>query len=268
MPRSCARSSRASWSRSTSAGLRSHTFAAAEPKGCLFEYVYLARPDTAIAGRSVQAARVEVGRRLAAEHPADADLVIPVPESSTPSRDRVRAGQRHPLWPGTGQELLRRPDVHPAEPDHQGTRYPAEVQPAARGHRRQAAGCGRRLDRPRQHAARHREHAARGRGGRGARPDFQPAGRLAVLLRHRLRQPGGADGRELTDRGDQANRSVPTRSASSPWTALIEATTVRPTGCAVRVSTASTRSRWPRTRGASTCWRPSARGCRGRLDRR
>jgi len=66
-------------------GVRSHTFAAAQPKGCVFEYVYLARPDTAIAGRSVQAARVEVGKRLAAEHPADADLVIPVPESSTPA---------------------------------------------------------------------------------------------------------------------------------------------------------------------------------------
>ncbi len=66
-------------------GVRSHTFAPAAPKGCLFEYVYLARPDTAIAGRSVQAARVEVGRRLAAEYPADADLVIPVPESSTPA---------------------------------------------------------------------------------------------------------------------------------------------------------------------------------------
>jgi amidophosphoribosyltransferase len=66
-------------------GVRSHTFAPAAPKGCLFEYVYLARPDTTITGRSVQAARVEVGRRLAAEHPADADLVIPVPESSTPA---------------------------------------------------------------------------------------------------------------------------------------------------------------------------------------
>jgi amidophosphoribosyltransferase len=66
-------------------GVRSHTFATAQPRGCLFEYVYLARPDTAIAGRGVQAARVEVGRRLAVEHPADADLVIPVPESSTPA---------------------------------------------------------------------------------------------------------------------------------------------------------------------------------------
>jgi amidophosphoribosyltransferase len=62
-------------------GLRSHRFAEATPKGCLFEYVYLARPDTSIAGRSVQSTRVEIGRRLAREHPAEADLVIPVPES-------------------------------------------------------------------------------------------------------------------------------------------------------------------------------------------
>jgi amidophosphoribosyltransferase len=66
-------------------GLRSERFAAPQPKGCLFEYVYLARPDTTIAGRNVQAARVEVGRRLAREHPAEADLVIPVPESGTPA---------------------------------------------------------------------------------------------------------------------------------------------------------------------------------------
>ena len=62
-------------------GLRSHHFATADPKGCLFEYVYLARPDTTIAGRGVQATRVEIGRQLAREYPVEADLVIPVPES-------------------------------------------------------------------------------------------------------------------------------------------------------------------------------------------
>jgi len=62
-------------------GLRAHCFAKPEPKGCLFEYVYLARPDTTISDRSVQAARTDIGRRLAREHPVVADLVIPVPES-------------------------------------------------------------------------------------------------------------------------------------------------------------------------------------------
>jgi len=67
------------------AGLSTTRFAQAEPKGCLFEYVYLARPDTVIAGRRVHAARVEIGRTLALEAPIDADLVIPTPESGTPS---------------------------------------------------------------------------------------------------------------------------------------------------------------------------------------
>ncbi|TDC55384.1 amidophosphoribosyltransferase [Actinomadura sp. KC345] len=66
-------------------GVRSERFAEARPKGCLFEYVYLARPDTTIAGRSVQATRVEVGRRLAREHPVEGDMVIPTPESGTPA---------------------------------------------------------------------------------------------------------------------------------------------------------------------------------------
>ncbi len=67
------------------AGVTSRRFAPADPKGCLFEYVYLARPDTTIAGRSVHATRLQIGRTLAREHPADADLVIPVPESGTPA---------------------------------------------------------------------------------------------------------------------------------------------------------------------------------------
>jgi amidophosphoribosyltransferase len=66
-------------------GLRSVRFAEADPKGCLFEYVYLARPDTLIANRRVHTVRVEIGRTLALECPADADLVIPTPESGIPA---------------------------------------------------------------------------------------------------------------------------------------------------------------------------------------
>lgn len=66
-------------------GLRSHRFAEAQPKGCVFEYVYLARPDATIASRSVHQARVEMGRQLAREFPVEADLVMPVPESGTPA---------------------------------------------------------------------------------------------------------------------------------------------------------------------------------------
>lgn len=66
-------------------GLETRTFAAPQPKGCVFEYVYLARPDTRIAGREVYDARVEMGRSLARRHAVEADLVMPVPESGIPS---------------------------------------------------------------------------------------------------------------------------------------------------------------------------------------
>ena len=48
---------------------------------CIFEYVYFARPDSTVGGRSVYAVRKEMGRQLAREHPVRADLVIPVPDS-------------------------------------------------------------------------------------------------------------------------------------------------------------------------------------------
>ena len=66
-------------------GLHSEQVVEPRPKGCVFEYVYLARPDTRIAGRSVNESRAEMGRQLAREHPVEADLVIPTPESGTPA---------------------------------------------------------------------------------------------------------------------------------------------------------------------------------------
>lgn len=50
---------------------------------CIFEHVYFARPDSDIFGQSVHAVRLQLGHRLAEEHPVDADLVIPVPDSGS-----------------------------------------------------------------------------------------------------------------------------------------------------------------------------------------
>lgn len=50
---------------------------------CVFEYIYFARPDTVLRGRNVHQARRRMGRILAREHPAEADLVIAVPDSGT-----------------------------------------------------------------------------------------------------------------------------------------------------------------------------------------
>ncbi len=66
-------------------GVRSTMFATPEPKNCLFEYVYLARPDSIFNGHSINSVRVAVGRKLAIEAPVEADIVIPVPESGTPA---------------------------------------------------------------------------------------------------------------------------------------------------------------------------------------
>jgi amidophosphoribosyltransferase len=52
---------------------------------CIFEFFYLARPDTRLAGVEVHGARVRMGARLAAEAPVDADLVLPIPDSGTPA---------------------------------------------------------------------------------------------------------------------------------------------------------------------------------------
>jgi len=64
------------------AGMRSlRPFAAAGPRHCLFEWVYFARPDSNLEGRSVYRARERMGRRLAVEHGVPADVVIAVPDS-------------------------------------------------------------------------------------------------------------------------------------------------------------------------------------------
>jgi len=81
-------------------GVRSQRWAVAEPKGCLFEYVYLARPDTLIAGQGIHATRVAIGVRLAKEAPVEADLVIPVPESGTPAAIGYAKGSGIPFGIG------------------------------------------------------------------------------------------------------------------------------------------------------------------------
>ena len=60
-------------------------FAPAKPRFCIFEYVYFARPDSIVEGRGVYEVRKRIGAELAREEPADADLVVPVPDSGVPA---------------------------------------------------------------------------------------------------------------------------------------------------------------------------------------
>jgi amidophosphoribosyltransferase len=63
-------------------GTRSlHPFAPAKKAHCIFEHVYFSRPDSYVFGQSVNEVRTELGRRLAAEQPVPADVVVPIPDS-------------------------------------------------------------------------------------------------------------------------------------------------------------------------------------------
>ncbi len=62
-----------------------HPFPATPRTSCVFEYIYFARPDSRVYGRNVYQVRKELGRQLAREQPAEADLVIPVPDSGVPA---------------------------------------------------------------------------------------------------------------------------------------------------------------------------------------
>ena len=60
-------------------------FGPKEPRFCIFEYVYFARPDSYVQGENVYAVRKRIGEELARESPVSADMVVPVPDSGTPA---------------------------------------------------------------------------------------------------------------------------------------------------------------------------------------
>ena len=72
--------------RISAAGVESfNPFSPAPTTRCIFEYIYFARPDSRVFGRSVYEVRKQLGRRLAQEQPVEADMVIPVPDSGVPA---------------------------------------------------------------------------------------------------------------------------------------------------------------------------------------
>jgi amidophosphoribosyltransferase len=70
-----------------SSGFHSHELARAKQKLDIFEYVYFARPDSMLLGKSVNEVRWNLGIQLAKEHPVKADIVIPIPDSAIPAAE-------------------------------------------------------------------------------------------------------------------------------------------------------------------------------------
>ena len=70
----------------TDEGVQSYRAFPERPESpCLFEYVYFARPDSIVQGRSVYQVRRRMGHQLARENPADVDVIVPVPDSGVPA---------------------------------------------------------------------------------------------------------------------------------------------------------------------------------------
>jgi len=85
---------------------------------CVFEHVYFADPTATCSGRSVNEVRTELGRLLAREQPADADVVVPVPDSGVCAAVGFSAASSIPLRMGLIRNSLRRAHLHRAATVH------------------------------------------------------------------------------------------------------------------------------------------------------
>lgn len=156
---------------------------------CIFEFVYLARPDSVLDGISVYQARLNLGEALAKRvvstvPPNEIDVIIPIPESSRPSATR-RAPARHPVSRGLRQEPLRGPHLH-----HAGAGRAQEVgAPEAQCDRQRIQGpqraAGGRLHRARHDLARDRADGPRRRRAQGVSRQRRAAGALPQRVRYR-----------------------------------------------------------------------------------
>ncbi len=176
-----------------------------------------------MAGTVLQVARARMGEILWREAPVEADLVIPVPDSGNAAARGLARAAGLPQDDGfiknryvartfiqPGQELRRH---GPA----------AEVQPAARGGRGQAADRRRRLDRARQHHPPDRADAARRRRRRGPPADLRAADQAPLPLRDRHVHARGDDRPRPHRRGGRAPSSAPTRCTTSRSEGVYEA---------------------------------------------
>lgn len=151
---------------------------------CAMEYIYFARPDSDIEGCNVHAYRKESGRLLFREAPAEADIVVGVPDSSLSAAMGYAEASGLPYEMGLiKNKYIGRTFIQPTQELREGGAD--ETLGRAFDRAGQARGAGRRLDRAGHHLAADRGDAQGGRRPGGARAHRQPSDDRPVLLRRR-----------------------------------------------------------------------------------
>ena len=152
---------------------------------CVFEYIYFARPDSVVEGTSVYDARQRIGVELAREAPADADVIVPVPDSGVPAAMGFAAESGIPFELGIiRNHYVGRTFIEPTDTiRHLGVKLKHSANRAVLA--RQARGAGGQFDRARHHQPQDRRDGARGGGARGAHAHLLAADHAFLLLWHR-----------------------------------------------------------------------------------
>ena len=123
------------------ASSRRKPFAPTQPRFCIFEHVYFARPDSIVDGTSVYEVRKRIGAELAREAPADADIVVPVPDSGVPAAIGFAEAAGIPFDFGIiRNHYVGRTFIEPTDADPPHGRE-AEAQRQQRRARRASASC-------------------------------------------------------------------------------------------------------------------------------
>ncbi len=198
-----------------------HPFPVKPHRFCIFEYVYFARPDSMVEGHNVYEARKRIGEELAREAPAEADMVIPVPDSGVPAALGYANASGLPFELGIiRNHYVGRTFIEPSDRiRHLGVKLKHNPNREKLAGKKRGAGG-------RFHRARHDLEKDRGNGARCGRqgsafPHRQPAHDQFLFLRRRYAEQARICSRtSLTSRAC-ANSSTPTVWPSFRWTACI-----------------------------------------------
>ena len=169
---------------------------------CVFEHVYFSRPDSIVFGRPVQESREMLGRLLARECPAEADLVVPVPDSGVSAAIGYSAESGLPFR----QALIRnhyvgRTFIEPSQAIRD-LSVRMKLNPVRYLLEGKTRGAGGRFHRARHHQPQDRAHGAAGRRARSALAHLLSADDFALLLWRRYAHQERADRREPHGGGD------------------------------------------------------------------